>query len=145
MNVRPKNYAWPEFYDHVIDLTRYVFSGPRISRRLLANKGWIPKWLNVVRGASSEGFGRLKYHKKIRRRLDSDLELRRYVEGETSVLPEYYRQKVKRKLRRYWEALPDGALSHDHLAYLKTHGRVAATSSSQAERGAELTYHAAAT
>ena len=26
MNVRPENYAWKEFYDHVIDLTKYSFS-----------------------------------------------------------------------------------------------------------------------
>ena len=26
MNVRPQNYSWRAFYDHVIDLTRYSFS-----------------------------------------------------------------------------------------------------------------------
>ena len=26
MNVRPKNYSWPEFYDRLVDLTRYSFS-----------------------------------------------------------------------------------------------------------------------
>lgn len=121
MNVRPKNYEWPEFYDHLIDLTQYAFSWPRISQRLFTNKGWIPKWLNVVRGVSSEGFGRLKYHKTIRRKLDTDIALRRYVEGETTVLPEFYKAKVKKKLGHFWDALPPGALSHDHTAYLKTH------------------------
>jgi hypothetical protein len=121
MNVRPKNYTWPEFYDHVIDLTQYAFSWPRISRRLFTNKGWIPKWLNMVRGVSSEGFGRLRYHKTIRRKLDSDLALRRYVEGETNVLPEFYEAKVKKKLGHFWDVLPQGALSHDHTAYLKSH------------------------
>src|SRR5262249_49237402 len=26
MNVRPRHYSWPAFYDHVIDLTSYAFS-----------------------------------------------------------------------------------------------------------------------
>ena len=127
MNVRPKNYTWPEFYDHVIDLTHYAFSWPRISRRLFTNKGWIPKWLNVVRGVSSEGFGRLKHHTAIRARLDSDIALRRYIEGETQELPEFYRHKVRKKLGRYWDALPAGALTHDHLAYLKEQQRITET------------------
>ncbi len=124
MNVRPKNYTWPEFYDHLIDLTHYAFSWPRISRRLFSNKVWIPKWLNVVRSMSSEGFGRLKYHTIIRKNLDSNIALRRYLEGESTVLPEFYKQRLKRKLGLYWDMLPAEALSHDHLAYLKAHNRV---------------------
>ena len=34
MNVRPKNYSWRDFYDHVIDLTGYSFSWRAIFRRL---------------------------------------------------------------------------------------------------------------
>ena len=33
MNVRPKNYDWPEFYDRLVDLTTYSFSGRAIMRR----------------------------------------------------------------------------------------------------------------
>jgi hypothetical protein len=39
MNVRPLNYAWPEFYDHAVDLTKYALSGARVRRRFLANRG----------------------------------------------------------------------------------------------------------
>ena len=62
MNVRPKNYAWPEFYDRLVDLSRYSFSWRAIRRRLGATEGAIPRWMNVVRAMSSEGWGRIEYH-----------------------------------------------------------------------------------
>src|SRR5204862_305381 len=36
MNVKPKNYAWRDFYDHVIRLTRYTYAGRAIVRRFRA-------------------------------------------------------------------------------------------------------------
>ena len=72
MNVKPKNYSWPDFYEHVIDLTRYTFSWRAIFNRFRATRGMIPRWMNVVRAVSSEGFGRIKYHTEVRRRLDTD-------------------------------------------------------------------------
>src|SRR4029453_11874347 len=33
MNVRPKHYSWPDFYGHIIDLTRYSFSWRAIFKR----------------------------------------------------------------------------------------------------------------
>jgi hypothetical protein len=36
MNVKPKNYAWPDFYAHVIDLTKYTFSWRAIFNRYQA-------------------------------------------------------------------------------------------------------------
>src|SRR5205085_9283348 len=72
MNVRPKNYSWPEMYDRIIDLTKYTFSWPRIARRFQANRGFLPRWMNVVRAISSEGFGRIRYYTEVRRRLDTD-------------------------------------------------------------------------
>ena len=48
MNVRPKNYSWPEFYDHVIELTRYTFSWRAIYERFRAMKATIPRWMNLL-------------------------------------------------------------------------------------------------
>lgn len=118
MNVRPLNYDWPEFYDHLVDLTGYAFSWPMIGRRLRANRTAIPRWLNVVRSISSEGFGRLKYHTNIRRLLDQDTEVRRFFDGETTTLPGFYKSRIQTDLGVLWDALPPGALSHDHHAYL---------------------------
>jgi hypothetical protein len=119
MNVRPRNYSWTSFYDLVVDLSRYSFSWPAISKRLLANRTAIPRWMNFVRAVSSEGFGRIRYHTKIRRLLDQDTSVRRFFDGETDVLPSFYSEHVRRDLGPFWDALPAGALSHDPNAYLK--------------------------
>jgi hypothetical protein len=120
MNVRPKNYSWPDFYDHVVDLTRYTFSWRAISRRFQATGDSIPRWMNVVRAVSSEGFGRIKYHTEMRQRLDTDRQLRRFFEQETTAIPQFYADRVRRDLGPLWEWLPPGALQHDPNAYLKS-------------------------
>jgi len=119
MNVRPKNYEWPEFYDRVIDLTKYTFSKRAIMRRLRANRGAIPRMMNVVRATSSEGYGRIKYFTEVRELLCTDKSFRAYFEGETDRLPDFFRQRVKRDLGPLWEFLPEGALEHDPHAYLR--------------------------
>src|SRR6266542_1462822 len=90
MNVKPKNYAWPEFYDRVIDLTRYSFSWRAIWRRFRGTRGFSSRWMNVVRAVSTEGFGRLRYYKEIRRRLDSDPQFRPYFDQQSTALPQFY-------------------------------------------------------
>jgi hypothetical protein len=118
MNVRPKHYSWTEFYDGLIDVTRYSFSWKAIARRLPATTTAIPKWMNVVRAVSSEGWGRIAYHTTIRRLLDQDTSVRDYLEGETDVLPAFYHDRLRRDLGPLYEYLPDGALYHDPNAYL---------------------------
>jgi hypothetical protein len=122
MNVRPKNYAWPEFYDHVVDLTRYSFSWPAIFARWRGTDAAIPRWMNVVRAISSEGFGRIRYHSTIRRMLGEDRAFRAYFEGESRVLPQFYVERVKHDLGSLYDYLPEGALYHDEHAYLKAQG-----------------------
>jgi hypothetical protein len=120
MNVRPKHYRWAAFYDRVIDLTRYSFSWRAIGRRLAANREAIPRWMNVVRAVSSEGWGRARYYATVRRLLETDASVRRYFEGESDALPAFYAERVRRDLGVFWQYLPDGALSHDPNTYLKT-------------------------
>jgi len=60
MNVRPRNYSWHDFYDHVIDLTAYSFSWKAIGRRFRATRGVTARGMNAVRAISTEGFGRLR-------------------------------------------------------------------------------------
>ena len=52
MNVKPKNYEWPEFYDLMIDINRYAFSKKTMLKRFRANKGLGTRLINVVRGVS---------------------------------------------------------------------------------------------
>lgn len=120
MNVKPKNYSWPDFYNHVIDLVEYTYSWRAIFNRGRANTGMIPRWMNVVRAVSSEGFGRIKYHTEVRRRLDTDRQFRRYFERESTELPQFYLDLARRDLGSLWEWLPKGAMDHDTNAYLKS-------------------------
>ena len=119
MNVVPRHYGWPEFYDHLIDLSKYSFSLRAIARRIPATPTMIPKWMNVVRAMSSEGWGRIRYHSEIRRRLDADRPLRAFFDGETEVVPEFYVSRVRRELGPFHQFLPEGALEHDPNAYLR--------------------------
>lgn len=120
MNVRPKNYSWTDFYDHVIDLTEYSFSWKAISRRFHATPGLTPRVMNLVRAVSTEGLGRLKYHRDIRQRLDQDRRFLLYFNQETTELPQFYLDLVRRDLGPLWEYLPEGALHHDPNAYAKS-------------------------
>ena len=47
--------------------------------------------MNVLRGISSEGSGRIAYHTNIRGLMDTDRGLRGFLEGETDRLPALYR------------------------------------------------------
>ena len=119
MNVRPKNYSWRDFYDHVIGLTGYTFSWRAIINRFRATRTMIPRWMNVVRAVSSEGFGRLAYYAELRRRLDADPHVQRYFDQETTELPAFYVDQVRNDLGPLWEWLPADALDHDPHAYLR--------------------------
>jgi len=120
MNLKPKNYSWPQFYDHLIDVTKYSYSPRLIFRRFVANGETIPRWLNVIRGLSSERFGRVAYFTEIRRRWETDRPLRRFFEQETNEIPPYFIDKIRRDLGHFWEWLPKGAVNHDPNAYLKS-------------------------
>jgi hypothetical protein len=119
MNVRPRNYAWRPFYDHVIDLTRYSFSARNIVRRFRATQGMTSKWLNFVRAISTEGYGRLRYYQEIRARLDTDAQFSPYFEQQSDELPKFYADRVRRDLGTLWDSLPAGGLNHDPYSYLK--------------------------
>src|SRR5439155_1131411 len=75
---------------------------------------------NFVRAVSSSGFGRIKYYEEVRRRLDVDRQFRRFYEQETSELPQFYVDRVRKELGLLWEWLPEGALCHDPNAYLRS-------------------------
>lgn len=119
MNVKPKNYSWPQFYDHVIDLVAHSFSWGSIFNRFQASTSGVSRWLNLIRAISSEGFGRLKFYRKVRRLLDEDRTFRDFFEGETTALPQFYINVIKKDLGALWEWLPQGAMYHDPNAYLK--------------------------
>jgi hypothetical protein len=120
MNVIPKNYTFPEFYKRVLDLKKHSFSKKAIARRFKANKSSIPGWMNLMRAVSSEGFGRIKYIASLIQQLETDRQFRNYFEQETDVIPQFYVNKIKEDLGPLWEWLPEGAIYHDHHAYLNS-------------------------
>jgi hypothetical protein len=120
MNVVPKNYSWPEFYALVVALSKRSFSPRAIARRFAASKGAIPRWLNVVRAMSSEGYGRIRYNTEVLRLLAEDRPFRDYFEGRTTELPAFFHEQLKRNMGSLWQWLPEGAVHHDQNEYLNT-------------------------
>jgi hypothetical protein len=118
MNVRPRHYAWRDFYDRVIDLTKYTFSWRAIARRYSAASSRLPRWMNVLRAVSTEGFGRIEHYGELRRRLDTDRQVQRYFEQRTSELPSFYTDQIREDMGPFWSWLPAGATQHDPNAYL---------------------------
>jgi hypothetical protein len=119
MNVRPKHYSWPEFYDRVIDVTEYAVSPTRMLRRFGATRLGTSRWINLIRALSSEGRGRIRMYRAIRGLLDSDRGFRAFFEGETTTVPEYYMDIIRQNLGPFYEHLPLGATDYDPNAYLK--------------------------
>jgi hypothetical protein len=118
MNIKPKNYEWIDFYDKVIDLTEYTFSKKALYHRFMATPGFTSKWMNVMRAVSAEGYGRLRFFRKVRKNLEEDINFRRYFEGETNELPSFYKNIIQQDLGIWWRWLPNGAFNHDPNAYL---------------------------
>ena len=118
MNLKPKNYEWLDFYDKVIDLTEYTFSKKAIYRRFTSSSHFTAKWMNFMRAISSEGYGRIRFFKKVRKQLAEDSSFRDYFEGESKILPEFYRNIIQKDLGVWWEWLPKEALVHDQNTYL---------------------------
>ena len=125
MNVMPKHYHATDFFDHLIDLSHHAFSWRAIRRRFSAVTPAIPKWMNVFRAVTSEGFGRIRNHQNLRQRFETDPDLRRFWNGESRNLPNFYQDWVRRDLGPLWQWLPHGALHHDPNAYL--HSETAST------------------
>jgi hypothetical protein len=117
MNVRPQNYGWPELYDRTLDLTRHALSPSRVFRRFGANRGVATKFLNLIRARSTK---RIRYQSTVRGLLDTDATVRRFFDGDSDILPDFYRHKMQATMGALWEALPEGALMHDPYAYLKS-------------------------
>jgi hypothetical protein len=118
MNIKPRNYEWVDFYDKVIDLTQYAFTGKALFRRFTQTRGFTGKWMNLMRAVSSEGWGRLKFYRQVRHNLIHDRNFRNYFEGESQQLPAFYTNIIRNDLGIWNEWLPESALVHNTNAYL---------------------------
>jgi hypothetical protein len=118
MNVRPLHYGWEEFYAKAAGIVRYAHRPSQLARRFAVNGGVTTRVMNLIRATSSR---RGRFQEKIGRMLREDAQFRAFYAGETTELPHFYRNRVKKQLGPLWEALPEGALMHDPNAYLKSH------------------------
>ncbi|WP_276500334.1 B12-binding domain-containing radical SAM protein [Terrimonas pollutisoli] len=119
MNLKPKNYEWVDFYDKIIDLTRYTFSKKAIYRRFMATPNLTSKWMNFMRAISSEGYGRIRFYSRVRENLIHDRAFRKYFEGETKELPVFYKNIIKQDLGIWGQWLPENAMEHNPNIYLQ--------------------------
>ncbi len=119
MNVRPKNYTWPEFYDRVCETYAYAYSRKALAKRFRATKHRPTQFEQLFRGLASERRYKFSHHLALREYL-KDPAVRRYFDGETTELPAFYIDMIKSDLGPLWDWLPDGALYHEPNAYLET-------------------------
>ena len=117
MNINPLHYTWPDFYDRVAEITRHALGRRGLWRRLAANRPGAAGLFNLFRGATTR---RPAYQAEMARLLRTDRELRAYFEGETRAMPVFFRERVRRDLGRFWDALPPDALEHNPYAYLNS-------------------------
>jgi len=116
MNIRPANYDWADFFGHVGDLTAFAHAGRQTLRRFTTRGGMLPKSIAALRAATST---KTRYYTEMERRLREDAAFRAFFEGESTVLPAFFLEKIRTDLGPFWEALPAGALEHDAYAYLQ--------------------------
>lgn len=116
MNIKPLYYEWQDFYQQTADMTRYAFTGERVWRRFAANRG-VTRAMNLVRGHFS--LKRVDFTRRIHGLLGSNPTMRPFFEGTSGKLPKFYIHSMRRALGPLWDALPPGAIAHDHNAYRK--------------------------
>jgi hypothetical protein len=111
-NVRPKNYSYLEFYDHMIDLKRYSFAPAAMWRRFHANKRPMPRWMNLIRAMAANSKGRFLNNAQIRHLLATDREFIIFFSGESAVPPSFYHHVVKQQLGQFYAHLPAEILDY---------------------------------
>ncbi len=59
--------------------------------------------------------------KRVIRVRNREIFLRRFFDGETTEIPQFYIDRIKNDLGDFFQYLPEGALEHDPNAYIKKH------------------------
>ena len=70
----------------------------------------------LARGSFSQK--RVDYHSKVHDALGSDPQMLPFFDGKSDKIPDFYLGRICNSLGPLWDALPPGALMHDHNAYL---------------------------
>ena len=125
-NVRPRNYPWTEFYGHMTSLLKRAFSWRMIRRRSQAVRGVTAQVIHLVRALSAEGRGRATLLADYRNRVQTDVELRKFLEGESKRIPAWMTLRLYEDLGAMKHWLPESALSYECTDRLPGESTVAA-------------------
>jgi hypothetical protein len=121
MNVRPKHYSWTEFYDYNIDLGEYLFSNKMLWRRFTAVHSTGTRIEQLSRGFST-GKKRLLRNLRDQRSWFQNPMMAAYLKGQSDTVPELFSSRIESNLGWLWPWLPEGAITHDPNAALKSVG-----------------------
>jgi hypothetical protein len=113
LNIIPKDCSWEEFYINYIDILKYSFSARAIYRRFKANHMAIPRWITLLLSLTIGGSGKIKYLSAILEKLRREQDFQSFVKKETSRVPAFMIEKVKKDLGPMWYWLPDKSLSYN--------------------------------
>lgn len=101
--MRPKNYNIVEYYEFLVQLLEHVSSSSMLRRRLVTAQSRRVAMVHTLRTAAVRGS--LGQYRRILARLQSDNQLRRFHNGDSSLLPDFYRSAFDRLIGRYGELL----------------------------------------
>lgn len=105
-NVKLKNYDMVNFYDRLIDLMEHAWSPKAILRRFNANHAFVAKILTVGRSYTAGRIWRLYHYRNLRKRMDTDIEFRRFSYGESTLPPSFLFQNIRERTGELGYLLP---------------------------------------
>ncbi len=114
MNIKPLNYEWADFFDHVAATLHYAQGRRGIWRRLKANG---PGWAGLFNWARASHSGRSTYNTDLAQLLRTDRNALAFFNGETRDIPEFFMRRIRKDLGKFAEALPEEAMIYDPYAY----------------------------
>lgn len=110
--IKLKHYESLEYYCHMIELYEYIVSLQQIKSRLFTKcLHPLARFVHLLRLYDVKQELSILY--RIRNNLVEDSEFRAFYNGQSNILPAYYRQMIKKRLGNYAELLSDEDLIPD--------------------------------
>ena len=113
LNIIPKHYTWEELNINFVDLLRYSFSAKAMYRRFNANHMIAPKWITLLLSLTIGGSSKIERLSAMLRNLNRNPDFQSFVKKETSSVPVFMVEAVKKDLGPLWYWLPNKSLTYD--------------------------------
>lgn len=101
--IRLNHYDPVTYYDHLIDIHKTLASARMLRRRITTRSRPLIRFIHGLRTFAART--ELAALRRIRNMLVTDRQFRAFHEGETTVLPQFYRQELHDRLGRYADIL----------------------------------------